>query len=115
MIDSSGMVDLERAFHYLKTTAATYAKFKADAEYLKEFRKSKKAILIVEAEQNGLKTGQERESYAYSHADYLELLNGLRVATEEAEKYRILVKTAELQIEVWRSQNSRSVAEMKLR
>lgn len=109
------MVNLEKAFHYLKTTAATYAKNKAQAEYLKEFRKSKKALLIIEAEQQGLKTGQERESYAYSHEEYRELLDGLRAATEEAEKYRIMVKTAELQIEVWRSQNSRSVAEMKLR
>ena len=109
------MVDIEKAFHYLKTIAGEYAKHRAQSEYLKEFRKSKKAILIVQAEQEGLKTGQERESYAYSHAEYIELLEGLRVATEKAEKYRILVKTAELQIEVWRSQNSRSVAEMKLR
>ena len=109
------MKPIEETLEFIRAKAKEHAEAMANREYLKEFRKSKKAILIVEAEQSGLKTGQERESYAYSHTDYLELLNGLRVATEEAEKYRILVKTAELQIEVWRSQNSRSVAEMKLR
>lgn len=109
------MVEIEKALHYLKTVAAEYAKHKAQCEYLKEFRKSKKAMLINEAERNGLKTGQERESYAYSHKEYTELLGGLKVAIEESERLRIMVKTAELQIEIWRSQNSRQVAEMKLR
>ena len=111
----SDMVDIERALHYLKTVAAEYAKQKAHVVYLTEFRKSKKAILIREAERNGLKTGQERESYAYSHEEYLTLLDGLKVATEESERLRIMVKTAEMQIDVWRSQNARAVAEMKLR
>jgi hypothetical protein len=109
------MVEIEKALHYLKTVASDYAKHKAQCEYLKEFRKSKKAMLINEAEKNGLKTAQERESYAYSHNEYLTLLDGLKVAIEESERLRIMVKTAELQIEVWRSQNSRATAEMKLR
>lgn len=109
------MVEIEKALHYLKTTAAEYSKHKAQCEYLKEFRKSKKAMLINEAERKGLKTGQERESYAYSHDEYIKLLDGLKVAIEESERLRIMVKTAELQIEIWRSQNSRATAEMKLR
>jgi len=109
------MVDIEKALHYLKTTADKYAEHKAHAEYLKEFRKSQKAILINEAEKKGVKTAQERESYAYAHEDYIRLLDGLKVAIEESEKLRIMVKTAELQIEVWRSQNSRETAEIRLR
>lgn len=54
------------------------AKAKADVVYLTEFRKSKKAILMQEAQVNGLKTGQERESYAYAHSEYIELLEGLK-------------------------------------
>lgn len=109
------MVEIEKALHYLKITAEEYSKNKAECEYLKEFRKSKKAILINEAERKGLKTAQERESYAYAHDEYIELLNGLKVAIGEAERLRIMVKTAELQIEIWRSQNSRATAEMRLR
>lgn len=108
------MVDIEKALNYLRDIAADYAKHKAEAEFLREFRKSKKAILINEAERNGLKTAQERESYAYAHKDYIQLLEGLRVAIEESEKYRILIKAAEAKIDVWRSQNSRETAEMRL-
>ncbi len=109
------MVEIEKALHYLKTQAEEYAKYKAHCEYLKEFRKSQKAILINEAEKKGIKTAQERESYAYAHKDYITLLDGLKVAIEQSERLRIMVKTAELQIEVWRSQNSRETAEMRLR
>ena len=34
------------------------AQAKSDAEYLREFRKSKKAILMQEAQSKGIKTGQ---------------------------------------------------------
>ena len=51
---------------------------KARKRRVKSSRTSKKAILMVEAEQKGLKTGQEREAYAYSHESYQELLQGLK-------------------------------------
>ena len=84
-------------------------------EYLKEFRKSKKAMLINEAAQQGLKTAQERESYAYSHEEYLCLLDGLKVSTEESERLRILIKTCEMQIDAKKTAEMKQMAEMKLR
>jgi hypothetical protein len=43
---------------------------------------------------------------AYSHKDYLELLEGLRDAVEEEEKLRWQMIAAEARIEVWRSQEA---------
>jgi hypothetical protein len=80
------------------------AKAKADVVYLTEFRKSKKAILMQEAQQKGLKTGQEREAYAYAHAEYRELLDGLRVAVENHEYLRNRMKIAETRISSWQTQ-----------
>lgn len=109
------MLNIEKELHYLKGIAEEYGKQKAHCDYLKEFRKSKKAILINEAAKNGLKTAQERESYAYSHDEYLIVLDGLKIATEEAERLRILIKCAEIQIDAKKTNEMREMAEMKLR
>ena len=82
------------------------AQAKSDAEYLREFRKSKKAILMQEAESKGYKTGQERESYAYSHPEYIELLEGLRVAVEKAESFRCRMILAEKRVNIWQSKQA---------
>lgn len=99
---------------FIRDHAAAYSVALAEREYLKEFRKSKKAILINEAEKRGIKTAQSREAYAYSHPDYLALLNGLKVAIEEAERLRLLIKSGELRIEVWKTQQFRASAEMRM-
>ena len=108
-------MEIEKALHYLKVTADQYAKAKSEAEYLKEFRKSQKALLMIEAEQQGVKTVSERECYAYSHEEYLQLLDGLKEAIHQSERLRIMVKTAEMQIDVWKTDQMRNMSEMKLR
>ena len=99
-------MNIEKLINDWRNSVDDYAKAKAEAEYLKEFRKSKKALLMVEAEQIGLKTGQERESYAYSHQEYTELLEGLKQAIEQSESLRWRMTIAEKRVEVWRSQNA---------
>lgn len=108
-------VEIERALHFLKIKSDEYSKAKAQAEYLKEFRKCKKALLINQAEKEGRKTQQERESYAYSHDEYIEVLEGIKVSQEVAEKLRMMVKAAELQIDIWKTNQMKVMAEMKLR
>lgn len=110
-----GDQELERALHFLKIKSDEYAKARAQAEYLREFRKSKKALLINEAELKGRKTQQERESYAYSHDEYIEVLEGIKAAQEVSEKLRLMVKAAELQIDIWKTNQMKIMAEMKLR
>lgn len=96
-------IDPQKAVDYLIQAAPRYAKAKAERVYLEEFRKSKKAILYQES--SG-KTVGDKESYAYSHADYVALLEGLKVAVEAEEHLRYKMKAAELQVEIWRSKNA---------
>ena len=106
------MLDVEVTLNFIRDKAKEHAVALSNREHLKEFRKSKKAILINEAEQKGVKGQQARESYAYAHGDYIKLLDGLRVAIERECELRHLIKASELRIEVWRSQNARQKAEI---
>lgn len=108
-------MNIEKELNFLRENASEYAKQRAHMEHLKEFRKSKKAMLINEAAKQGCKTSQERESYAYSHEEYLCLLDGLKVATEEAERLRIIIKGCELSIDAKKTAEMRAMAEMRLR
>ena len=104
---------VEHALVFMRDKAEGHAKAKANRVYLEQFRKSKKAILMIEAEQNGKKTGQEREAYAYAHNDYAELLQGLRVAVEQEETFKFQLKAAEARIEIWRTQQANQRAEYR--
>lgn len=106
--------NIEKLIHEWRTSIPEYSKAKAEAEYLREFRKSKKAILMVEAEQKGIKTGQEREAYAYSHKEYQELLSGLKAAVEKSEslKYRMVV--AEKRVDIWRTMSANTRRESNM-
>ena len=99
-------MDIEQLIHEWRTHVSAYAKSKANADYLREFRKSKKAILMVQAEKEGRKTAQERESYAYSHPEYLALLDGLKEATEESEELRWRMTIAQERVNVWRTKQA---------
>jgi hypothetical protein len=57
------------------------------------------------------KTVSDREAYAYSHADYVALLDGLKVAVEAEERLRWLLRGAELRIEVWRTGSANARAQ----
>jgi hypothetical protein len=55
----------------------------------------------------------KQETFAYSHDEYMELLQGLRVAVEEEEKYRWLMIAAQARIEVWKTNQYNTRAELK--
>lgn len=93
---------VEMALNFIRTKADELAQAKADRVYLEEFRKSKKAMLIQEASDK-FKTAQERESYAYSHPDYLQVLDGLKQAVAKETKLQFLIKASELKFEQWRT------------
>lgn len=108
------MSDIDKAWHFIRDCAGQYGEALSNKEFLKEFRKSKKALLIIEAEQAGIKGAQARESYAYAHEDYIMLLEGYKDAIALEAKLRIQIKGAESYIDVWRSKNARAKAEMNL-
>ena len=99
---------------YIKVTAKKYAKAKAEALYLTEFRKSQKAILMTLAEGNGVESAAKQERDAYASLKYTEHLKALRIAVEEAEAYRWKLIAAQAQIEVWRTLESSSRLERKI-
>jgi hypothetical protein len=95
--------DPNKAVDYILANAGKFAAAKANRVYLEEFRKSKKAILMSECVE---KAANAREQYAYSHADYLALLDGLKASIEVEEKLRWDLIGAQARIEIWRTQEA---------
>lgn len=104
---------LEKALDYIRDNAEKYAQAKAQRVYLMEFRKSKKAMLMREAELEGHKTAAAQEREAYANHEYVELLNGLKIAVEDEENYRYMMKAAEMKVDVWRTKESTKRQEMR--
>lgn len=102
------------ALETIKELAPKYAKAKADRTVIELARKSKKALLMIDAEKAGHKTAVMQERYAYSHPDYKELLDGLHVAIEEEERLRWLIEGARLAIEIWRTKAANARAEHRV-
>ena len=96
-------IDPHKSIDFMIRNAKAYAQAKAKVTFLSEFRKSKKAILFASALGN---TIADKESYAYSHPEYLELLEGLKAAVEEAERLRWMLVAAQARIDVYRTQEA---------
>ena len=102
--------DPDKAVHYIIANASKFAAAKADRCYLEEFRKSKKALLMS---QSTAKSAVEREQHAYSHPEYLELLDGLKaaIATEEQLKWELVA--AQLRVDIWRTRQASNRNQVK--
>jgi len=96
-------IDPHEAINYMIRHSAEYAQAKAQVTYLEQFRKSKKAILYANAIGN---TIADKESYAYSHPEYLAVLDGLKEAVEKAESLRWMLVAAQARIDVFRTQEA---------
>lgn len=99
-------IDIEKTLHFIRENAKEYAQRKSERVYLEQFRKSKKAMLMVDAEKAGIKTVSERESYAYSHNDYTGILAALSIAVEREEYLRLMIDGCKAKIEIWRTQQA---------
>lgn len=108
------MTDPIQALEFIRDNATAIAQAKANRIYLEEFRKTQKAILMREAENDGMVTIAAQEREAYSHDKYQKLLLGLKEAVQEEERLRWLMVAAQAKIEVWRSFESSKRAEMRL-
>ena len=96
-------IEPNKAVDYLVEHSRQYAKAKADRVHLEHFRKSKKALLMNDCTE---KSVTAREQFAYSHPDYIALLEGLREAVRVEETLRWRLTAAQLRVEVWRSENA---------
>ena len=94
-----------KAVEFIIENSAKYAEAKAKRIYISEFRKSKKALLMKEAMQNKIEAANAQEREAYSHPEYLDLLDGLAEAIEEEERLAWLLEAAKLKTEIWKTES----------
>lgn len=99
-------INIFKALDYLRDSAPAYAKAKSDRVYLEAFCKSKKALLMRDAELAGHKSATAQEREAYAHPEYMQLLEGLRAAVETEEFFRWRMVAAQARIETWRTLES---------
>jgi hypothetical protein len=95
--------DPHDAVDYIIKHARQFADAKAQRVYLEEFRKSKKALLMKQSIEGAL-GAQERDAYA--HAEYIELLEGLRNAVAIEEKLRWDLIAAQARVDIWRTEQA---------
>ncbi len=105
---------LESRLHELRQQARLYAEAHSKRIYLEHFRKSKLAILMKRlAKEQRLETVNAQEREALAHPEYLEVLEGLREATEIAERYGWELKIAMQGSSLWQTQQATLRAELK--
>jgi hypothetical protein len=103
-------------FTEIEALGEQYAEAEANRIYLLEYRKSLKAILMSQAEADAPGMAlQKQERFAYSHKDYLELLQGIKAAVYESAKLRHQIKVMDTRFETWRTKQATLRAEMNLR
>ena len=95
--------DPHKAVDYIRDNAGKFAKAKAERIYIEEFRKSMKSILMKRSLEETI-GAQEREAYA--HAEYVQLLQGLKEAVEIEEKLRWELIAAQARVDIWRSEQA---------
>jgi hypothetical protein len=106
-------INIFRALDFIRDNAPEYAKAKATRVYLEEFRKSKKALLMKDAERSGHNAVSAQEREAYADEGYQQHLLALQGAVEAEEKLRWLMVAAQAKIEVWRTLESTRRVEAK--
>jgi len=108
------MSDIERLIHQWRSHVEEHAEARAEYEYLKEYRKSLKAILMSRYAESGVKAANAQEVMAYADKEYTDHLIALRIATEKTESLRYRMKIAEVRCEVWRTEQANGRREKNL-
>jgi hypothetical protein len=97
------MDDPNKAVDFLLKNSKIYAQAKAKRIYLEEFRKSKKALLMQQAQMHGVETMSAQERDAYANKEYQELIKGLAAAVEVEEDLRWKLIAAQMRVDIWRT------------
>lgn len=97
------MSDIERILQEYRSKTGDYAKARARRTYIEEFKKSKLALLMRQADRDGFKSVASQEREAEASDEYIELLKALEVAVEAEERLRYDLRSLEMQAEVWRT------------
>jgi len=103
-------------FAEIEALGEKYAEAEANRIYLLEYRKSLKAILMSQAEADAPGMAlHKQERYAYSHKEYLLLLDGIKAAGYQSAKLRHQIKVMDTRFETWRTKQATLRAEMNIR
>ena len=97
------MSDIERLLDEYRGKVSEYSKARARRTYIEEFKKSKLAILMRQADRDGFKSVNAQEREAMASDEYLELLKALETAVEAEERLRYDMRRLEMEAEVWRT------------
>ena len=94
--------EAEKAAEYIREFAPQFAKAKADRIYLEQYRKSLKALKMLDAEG----TDKTRESCAYADPEYLANIEALGYAVEKEETIKWKFVAAQAKIGIWRTEQA---------
>ena len=100
------MENPNKVVEFLLKNAKIYAKAKSERIYIEEFRKSKKALLMQQAQVKGVETMAAQERDAYANTEYQELLVGLKEAVFAEEKLRWQLIAAQMKIDLYRTEQA---------
>ena len=103
---------LEKRLTELREQATLYAEAEAQRSYLDNYKHSKLALLMKDAEVAGAKSVAAQEREARAHPEYIELLGALRDATEIAEKNKWFLNIAMRGSSLYQTQQATLRAEM---
>lgn len=104
----------ERRMQELDDLVDVYAKADSELGYLEEFKKSKLSMLMKTFEsKHPTAAAQEREARA--HPEYIELLDGIKIANEDAKKSLWKLKNAHKRIDIWQTRQATERAKMSMR
>jgi hypothetical protein len=107
-VDVNEAKDPSKAVDFIIEHSGEFAHAKANRVYIENFMRSKKALLM---NQSDAKTVADREAFAYAHADYIQLTEGLRAAVEAEEDLRWKLIAAQARVEIWRTASANDRAQ----
>ena len=103
---------IETRLDELRKLAKEFAEAQAQRDYLDEFKKSKLSMLMKRFESD-YPTAAAQEREARAHQEYIDLLTGLKAATERAEFARWSLKIAEMGAGLWQTKQANMRAERR--
>lgn len=103
--------DIERAVEYLRQSAQEAAEARATVKYLGEFLKAK--VAKIATGQTGM-SAAAAEQAAKAHPEYLELLDGYRVAVERDAFHTFKREAADAMISAFQTFSANRRAEGKV-
>ena len=103
----------ESLLEQMRQLGAKHAQAKAQRIWIEEFKKSKLAILMKDAEVSGFKTVSAQEREAYANAEYQELIEGLKHAVEEEQACFWELQIIQYKFEKWRTLRADARAERR--